>query len=279
MILVADGGSTKCDWALIDRQRHVQSRFETTGLNPYYLSESELYAALKVNSSINSVKNEVTEIHFYGAGCSDELQIKKLRKTFTGFFPQLSKVFISNDLNGAILATCNNQIGICGILGTGSNACYFNGQNIEKKTHSLGLYFGDEGSGGYFGKMLCKHFFYNQLPEDLAYLFVQKYALKKDEFLDRIYNQPKPNTYLATFFPFVVENKNHPFVAELIANGLKSFVGNHISVYPKVPVHFVGSVAYELHPFLSEVLHTFGYSLGTVVRHPLEGMIKHIKLD
>ncbi len=40
MILIADGGSTKCDWILLDKKGEVVFKTRTKGLNPAVFPEA-----------------------------------------------------------------------------------------------------------------------------------------------------------------------------------------------------------------------------------------------
>ena len=47
MIIVADSGSSKCDWAYFDLKDKKIVSFETIGLNPYFIESKESVDYLK----------------------------------------------------------------------------------------------------------------------------------------------------------------------------------------------------------------------------------------
>lgn len=278
MYLIADSGSTKCDWALLQDGKDPV-RFQTAGFNPFYFTKESLSKAIANADALKSVVGLPVHLRFFGAGCSDDIQNTKVLYALQANFIQPKSIHVQHDMMGAALATCGDQSGICCILGTGSNACYYDGQDIRQNTPSLGLYLGDEGSGGYLGKELVRKFFYKQLPEDLHQAFAAEHNLQKDTFLDRIYSQPKPNTFLAGFFPFLVKHKHHAFVRDMIRQGFTDFIVNHVLAYPEAKetsVHFIGSVGFLFQDLLEEVLQSKQLSMGKVLQTPMEGMIENV---
>ncbi len=280
MLVIVDSGSTKCDWACIEEGQETRY-FQTAGLNPFYFTDQTLLTTLTAEEDIAFLVDQPINLYFFGAGCADLIQITKMEKCLAAAFPKHQSIHVHQDLKGAVLATCGAESGISCILGTGSNACYFNGTEIIQNTSSLGLYLGDEGSGGYLSKHLLKAFFYNQLPTDLHTAFSNQYELEKDVFLDHIYSKPKPNTYVAGFFPFLVEHRDHEFVLELVHRGFTEFIDNHVLCYDQakeVPIHFIGSVAFLFRTELKQVLESKGLEFGNLIQKPLEGMIKNVHL-
>ena len=153
MILLADSGSTKADWVTI-KDGKPDMCFETPGFNPFYHTTESLFDAFKQSDDMVKYRDAVERLYFYGAGCSDDIQIGKITKAFKAFFQNAQHIHVGHDLEGAVFATCGTEPGIACILGTGSNSCYFDGTDIHQNTVALGLYLGDEGSGGAFGKEL-----------------------------------------------------------------------------------------------------------------------------
>ena len=66
MVIIADSGSTKTDWALVEKQVIVK-RVKTQGLNPV-VADTELMISemrkVEVDSGVN-----ISAIRFDGAGC------------------------------------------------------------------------------------------------------------------------------------------------------------------------------------------------------------------
>ena len=101
-------------------------------------------------------------------------------------------------------------------MGTGSNSCYFDGENLKIKLPSLGILIGDEGSGSAIGKQLVRRFFMQKLPQDLHEEFENTYHLTIDEALKNMYHSTRPNAFLADFNKFVVERKDHPYFIQMV---------------------------------------------------------------
>ncbi len=278
MILVADSGSTKCDWILANHNGLKES-FQTIGFNPVYVNAQEIAHAIEDNP-LSSHANEIEKVFFYGAGCSSQefqgIVANGIRKVFPS-----SRVKVSHDLDGAAYATCEGKPGISCILGTGSNACFFDGKTVSQERPSLGYILGDEGSGAYFGKILVTKFLYKQLPQDIHELFNNKYSIGKTQIIDSVYRQPRPNTFLASFMTFFGENKSHPYIKEIIATGLNDFFVTHVLYlkdYQQLPCHFVGSIAFYFQDILQEEAEKLNIQVGNILQKPINGLVEyHLK--
>ena len=159
MILIADGGSTKADWIAINDQKKEEFRVRTLGLNPAVVPEKELHNRIINMFQLMSVKDDVEEIHFYGAGCGTPKPIKILKTILESIFVN-AKIYIFEDMLAAVYAASGKKPAIVCILGTGSNSCYFDGKNIKMLVPSLGYILMDEASGNYFGKQLLRDYFF-----------------------------------------------------------------------------------------------------------------------
>jgi len=243
--------------------------FETSGLNPVLLSAAEIAAVLE-QSDLVSIKNRVTKLFFYGAGCSSLEQQANMRAVLQKYFPE-AKISVESDLLGAARATCKNEKGIVCILGTGSNAAYFDGQDLHTFRPSLGYMLGDEGSGMHIGKRLLQDFFDGLMPEMLAKQFGEGYDLNRETVLDNLYNKPRPNAYMASFAKFA---SIHPstFTNGLVQDCFRAFFAANVLPIPdkkSLPIHFIGSIASNFDFLLSEVMIQFGLVQGLLVQKPI----------
>ena len=274
-ILIADSGATKCEWCLL--QGGKKKKVETQGISPYFLDvtgigqvlDRELLPALK--------KSEVHQVFYYGTGCNNPDNRKIVKKAIERAFPDAS-VHVTHDLMGAALALCGSSKGVSCILGTGSNSCYFDGRKIVKNSPGLGFILGDEGSGAYLGKKVVQYYLYNTFDEELRYKFDARYATNYKEILESVYKRPLPNRYLASFTLFLVENRGHYMVENIIEDGLNDFFFNHLCKYReswKLPIHFVGGVAYGFRDVVGELCRTYEFELGRILRQPMEGLIQY----
>ena len=171
---------------------------------------------------------------------------------------------------------CGHQPGIACIMGTGSNSCYYDGKNIVSNVSPLGFILGDEGSGAVLGKLLVGDILKNQMTPGLKEKFLEQYNLTPAEIIDRVYRQPFPNRFLASFSPFLVEHLDEPAIRELVLNSFKKFLKRNVMQYDyqHARVHFIGSVAFYYKELLSEACKAMGIHLGTIIKSPMEGLIK-----
>lgn len=276
MILIADSGSTKTDWRVIDANQEYE-QVNTTGINPQYLETEKIYAIFETELLPQLKEKNISTIYYYGAGCSSPERNKRVEDALRRAFPN-STIFVDHDLLAAARAICGHQPGIACILGTGSNSCLYDGKNIVDNVPSLGFLMGDEGSGAYLGKLLIKAYLYRELPDELANSLKNKYSLTKDGILDTVYGSDIPSQYLATFAKFVYEKRKNPVIKEMIYENFEEFFERHVSKYEgfgELPVNFVGSIAFHFADTLKLVAKKYGAHIGTIISSPSEGLIKY----
>jgi N-acetylglucosamine kinase-like BadF-type ATPase len=280
MIIIADSGSTKCDWALIDEKGMRMDDFQTMGLNPYFHSPEVIEKAIKDNAPFYALADQIKHIFFYGAGSSTSEMHAIMRAGLERVFKH-AEILVEHDQLGSAMAVYDGEPCIACILGTGSNSCYFDGENVSEEVPSLAYILGDEASGGYFGKILLQEYFYKKLPSDLRASFEEKFAPTKDEIINKIYREPNANVYLASFMKFIGEHRDHPHVKAWVKRGMLHFIDIHVkcfSNYREVPVHFVGSIGHYFHDCLQAAADEAGIRLGKVIRKPIDGLVEyHVK--
>ncbi|WP_194767677.1 N-acetylglucosamine kinase [Tamlana sp. I1] len=276
MVLIADSGSTKCDWILCDALNTEPIQIKTKGLNPAILTKKQFEKVLSKSDELNRIKDTVTDIKFFGAGCGTKRNQKKVNAILESFF-QNAIAYSNEDTMAAVMATTQDPAVVC-ILGTGSNCCYFDGKNIHLKTPSMGYLLMDEGSGNYFGKELLKAYYYDTMPKELQVLFAESFNLKEKEVIKHLYKSNTPNKYLASFAPFLLAHKNHPFFKDMLLKGMGVFIENHVLKYREtlkhVPIHFVGSIAFFAQDYIKQALKTRGIQAGSFVKSPIDNIIK-----
>jgi N-acetylglucosamine kinase-like BadF-type ATPase len=281
MIFIVDSGSTKCDWLAIDANGEpLLGKQRTKGMNPAILSEKKLYKTIKNNAVLDQVKNQVTRIFFYGAGCGTEKPRQLLQKVLHDFFPN-AKADVKEDTYAAVYATVGASLDpavVC-ILGTGSNCSYFNGTNLEQRVKSLGFSIMDDASGNYFGRQLIRDYYFNHMPGHLKVSFSEKYNMDSDFIKYNLYKQPNPNAYMASFAEFMFLNKESEYIVNVITNGIRLFAKNMIlqfsEVLQDVPVHFAGSIAYFSQDEIKKVAKELGFTVGNFERRPIEGLVSY----
>lgn len=281
MIFIVDSGSTKCDWLAIDSKgNQLLEKQRTKGMNPAILTKRKLYSTIKKNPVISQVKDDITHIFFYGAGCGTEKPRQLLEDVLHDFFPNAEAV-VKEDTYAAVYATADSSLNpavVC-ILGTGSNCSYFNGETIEQRVDSLGFSMMDDASGNYFGRQLIRDYYFNHMPQKLKLSFSEKYNMDSDFIKYNLYKQPNPNAYMASFAEFMFLNKDSEYILNVIKDGIRLFAKNmilqYMDVLQNVPVHFAGSIAYFSQDEIKQVADEIGFTVGNFERRPIEGLVSY----
>lgn len=272
MFIVAESGSTKTDWVVTDNNL-VETCFRTEGINP---SVHKVFPALSEVPGLCELLRASQYLYFYGAGVSEASGKERLRDYFTsyGFSGQL---YAEGDMLGAARACCGHEPGIVCILGTGSNSCVYDGTRIAYALPSLGFILGDEGGGVHLGKEILRSYYYKQMPADISEKFVSKYNPRIEELIKRIYLEPAPNRYIASFSDFLSEIEGG-WKTETLTRVFRDFVTTRILCYPEhrdYKIHFVGSVAHYFKNELTEVLSHAGLFPGKIILKPIDQLIRY----
>lgn len=275
MILIADSGSTKTDWCVVHQGTSVQ-QITTKGMNPFFQTEAEMSKAIAEMLCPQLPDIDWDGIYFYGAGCIPEKQAI-VHQAISSQLHAHGIIEIHSDMQGAARALCGHKPGIACIMGTGSNSCFYDGNNITSNVSPLGYILGDEGSGAYLGKLLVGDLLKNQLPSALKEEFLHRYQLTAAEIIERVYRKPFPNRFLANLSPFIAEHLDEPALYQLVLKSFQSFIQRNVQQYDYVnhPVHFVGSIAWHYQDILKEAALQTNIRLGTVLKSPLSGLIRY----
>lgn len=266
MILVADSGSTKTNWLA-----NGHSLMETIGFNPFFHSSEDIYAELEQNEDLKTIRDTVTKIYFYGAGCSSEERNLIVNISLRKFF-KIAQIVVDHDLKAAALATYDGRKCISCILGTGSNSCVFDGKDIDSSVPALGYILGDEASGSYFGRKLLAAYLYHELPKATQELMDANYNLSKEKIFWAVYNEPHANVYMARFAKVLTQSTDRVYIDAMVAEGFREFFRHHVvcfAGYKSMPVHFVGSIAFHFKELLGKIAVEFGCELGAVDKQPI----------
>ncbi|MGI9139433.1 MAG: N-acetylglucosamine kinase [Sediminibacterium sp.] len=275
--IIADSGATKCEWTIV--QNNQKKSMSTIGISPYFLSTVEIAALLEKTFSKKIAVEKINAIYFYGTGLSNPDNVKSLKKALKIVFKNAT-LDLQTDLVAAARATCQTSKGIACILGTGSNTGYYNGKVIAKNSPGLVYVLGDEGSGAYLGKKVLQYFLYKTFDEELMLCFEKKYNLNRSEILNKIYHEPLPNKYLASFTVFLSEHRGHYMIENIIEDGLNDFFYTHLNKLNEswlYPIHFTGSVAYAFRDVIKQLALVYEMELGKIIKSPMEGLIAYHK--
>jgi N-acetylglucosamine kinase-like BadF-type ATPase len=279
MILIADSGSTKTDWCVVEKGELVQQIF-TKGTNPFFQSEEEISNEIATALLPELKADEFDAIYFYGAGCGFPDKIAIVRSALTKHLKVKGELEVANDMLAAARGLCGRESGIACIMGTGSNSCVYDGQNIVANVSPLGFILGDEGSGAVLGKLLMGNLFKNQLPDVVKTDFEQTYGLSMMDVIEKVYRQPLPNRFLASFGPFISKHIAVPQVYNMVYDALESFIVRNIKQYPyqELPVNFTGSIAFYFADILHDLASKHLFSIGCIQKDPLQGLVEfHLK--
>lgn len=276
MIAIADSGSTKADWAFVSPDGKRED-FHTMGLNPYFHSADFIFDTLSSIEHIDRRANDVTEVYFFGAGASTDVLKKVVADGLKRVFVN-ANVEVRHDLDGSAFATCYGVPGIACILGTGSNSCFFDGENVSEEIPALGHILGDEGSGSYIGKQLLRDFFYKKMPEHMLAEFDQFSKLDKDGVIQKVYQDENVNVYLSSLCVFLEAYRDEEYTRSLLVKSFTDFLEIHVSCYAKwweYPVHFTGSIAHYFERELILAAGEFGAKLGRIEQRPIDGLVDY----
>ena len=281
MILIVDSGSTKTDWIGVNEKGDVAFETQTLGLNPQVLDSNIIKERIVNNYDIYRFRKQVDKLYFYGAGCGTKPPRVLINKVFEETFINATEISVKEDTYAAIYATTNiGEKSIVCIIGTGSNCTYFDGRKVYQKVTSLGYILMDDASGNYFGRQLLRDFYFNRMPEKISEKFESEFDLKADTIKDKLYKQPNPNTYLATFAKFLINNNDSEYAQSLIRKGFELFIENQILQFPdakEVLIHFTGSISFYLREELESCLTKYNLKAGNIIRRPIEGLLNYHK--
>lgn len=266
--IVGDAGGTNTQWRIV-REGKI-SQFETSGFNAYTHKIEDFKKSIQgdIQASLDDLP-----VFLYAAGVDTLEQKNETERELKEIFAQ--SITVENDLIGVARALCGNEEGNVCILGTGSNACFYDGVYVNKVGASLGYVLGDEGSGAYMGKKLLMKIFRNQIDSQIVKKFSESFDLNAHEAIQQIYHQPKPNHFLASFAPFLFENRNHPEIYQLIYSSFCDFYDAFFSKeeYRDQLFHFSGSIAFHFSDILRQVGSDRGFSIKNIIQSPIAGLV------
>jgi len=276
MQLIADSGSTKVSWRAICDDGSVKA-IETVGINPVFMEDADIEKILN-EELVPVIGTKVDQIFFYGAGLVGGEISAKLERCCGRVFPG-STCEAASDVLAAARALCGHKPGIACILGTGSNSCFYDGEGIAQNVRAGGFILGDEASGAYLGKRLISDFIKGLLPAPIENEFNKRYGLDYLAIVQKVYREPMPSRFLASFSPFIAEFKNHPHMANLLKSSFEEFLRRNIVHYDyrKYPVNFVGSVAFYYKDFLEKAVNAAGMRMGIILKAPIDGLVEYHK--
>jgi len=277
MIAVVYSGSNYADWRLADRGRTIAS-FKTAGINPYLNDEKHIISLLNKNINLIHHAEEIKRIYFFGAGASSKELNKVVTDAFSAFF-KFGRITVEHDIAAAAIACCKNSPGIISIIGSGSNAAWYDGRKVKPNNYGLGYILADEGSGNWLGRQLIKGFMNETLPDNINKKFVHRYDVDRKTLLEKVYRQKQPALFLSSFTEFFLDNSNDAYIKNTIKAGFEKFTQTYLiplsKQHPGTEVNFAGSVAANFEEHLRETILAAGLTTGNVVKEPINNLLTY----
>jgi len=280
MILIVESGSSKADWLVVDSSGVVLS-FETKGWNILFLSIPEIQFRLSCLTNLETYLCKIDKVYFYAPGSFISDSVENLKTQLKAKFTN-ADVYIESDLLAACRSVFKGKPLFVSILGTGSNTAFFDGDLMAQNTPSLGFILGDEGSGASLGKELLREYLYQRLPKDLYIRFSMSYSISKEMILKSVYTQDSPSKFLASYVPFLAENRTHKFIHELVVNQLELYLKTHLLNIPNIhdyKLSFVGGVAYAFPDLLISLCAKHNITIGEILKRPKDGLVSYHLLN
>lgn len=273
MKLIAESGSTRTEWALVE-DNHLVQRVFTEGLNPFFQTRREISRSVRLGLPESFFKKKLDQVYYYGAGCSSYEKKNILGASLVAQFK--TPIQVESDLLAAARGLFKCEAGIACILGTGSNSCFYDGKIIVKNVKTAGYILGDEGSGAVLGKLFLADLLKGLAPKELANEFHEKFRISVNDVMESVYNLPFPNRFLGTIAYFLGDYMDNEYVYNLLTNNLRSFFNRNVCQYDYInyPIRFVGSLAYAYPDILQEVAQEFGVEIDVIEETPMNGLIE-----
>ena len=273
MKLIAESGSTRTEWALVE-DNHLVQRVFTEGLNPFFQTRREISRSVRLGLPESFFKKKLDQVYYYGAGCSSYEKKNILGASLVAQFK--TPIQVESDLLAAARGLFKCEAGIACILGTGSNSCFYDGKIIVKNVKAAGYILGDEGSGAVLGKLFLADLLKGLAPKELANEFHEKFRISVNDVMESVYILPFPNRFLGTIAYFLGDYMDNEYVYNLLTNNLRSFFNRNVCQYDYInyPIRFVGSLAYAYPDILQEVAQEFGVEIDVIEETPMNGLIE-----
>ena len=285
MIIIADSGSTKTDWTLLNTKPNqagdVVATFHTQGITPIHQSPDaisqilgqELMSQLSTFPRASLIQSGVLEnpllsnlqVYFYGSGCTPAHVPMMKQMLGEVFSPQ--KVEVHSDLMAAARGLCQREAGIACILGTGANSCLYDGTDIVQNTPALGYILGDEGSGAVLGRLFVNAIFKDPDFSEIRDEYLAQAKLTQAAIIQKVYREPMGNRFLASTSLYIGQHIDRPLLRNLVVENFRQFFRSNIVPYRRrdLPVHFVGSMADNYEALLREAAEAEGFTVGRIL--------------
>lgn len=278
MKVIAESSSTRTEWAIVDGTQIVEHAF-TTGMNPFFQSRRELSHCIRLELPEAFFRRRWDHVYFYGAGCANKEKIKIMESSLVAQFR--TPVTVQSDLLGAARGLLVRKRGLACILGTGSNSCLYDGNEIVKTVPPLGYILGDEGSSAYLGKSFLADILRGFAPQEIEQSFYERYKISSNMLMDEVYSMPLPSRSLARYAAFLADHVDNAYVYQLVYSGFMQFFARNLVAYDfnHMPVSIVGSTGVQFSDILHRAADDFGVTIEKVIPYSMPGLVEYHAKD
>lgn len=279
--LIAEVGGSSSRWALLGANNEAtvlplagesMPGFNPLSGDPAAFAKGLLgYFSERLPLALNAKR-----INVYGAGCGTADRAVVMESALRQVWPAAA-MRIRSDLDGAAIGLCGTEAGTVIILGTGSNAGWFDGEMLHTAFPSLGYVLGDEGSGADIGRMLLQDAFYKRMPEDARLALFGASGPDAATVINEVYRSPFPSRALAAYAGRLSAISETPYAHDLIASRFHAFIEAikpFHSQEQRERVFATGSIAFAYRDLLANCLFDHGMELVKVERDPLTGLVR-----
>jgi len=277
MIAVIYSGSRFAIWKII-RKGKVVEHFNTNGINPFFQDKKHMVSMFGKRTELINHAEKIKHVHFFGPGASNKERQHIVQDALSSFF-RFARVHVYHDMDAVAIAACNNEPGIIGIIGSGSNAAYYDGKKVHPNNFGLGYVLGDEGSSNWFGRQLLKNYLNETMPQHLRTFFSKKYNVDRKMALEKVYRSAQPVHYLSSFSDFIAEHREDPYCRNLIKTGFGKLFDLYVvpihAEHPGLPVYFAGSIAGAFQDYLRETAEEKQIALTAVIKEPVHNLLTY----
>lgn len=275
-LLIADAGATKTDWLFFEGDPDAVLMWTTEGIHALTTPADRIQAILNDTRARFTPETRFTRVALYGAGCGLPEVCSRLAQILAETF-NCDEAEAASDMLGMARALFGYKEGVACILGTGSNSCYYDGENIVRSVPALGYVLGDEGGGVGIGKRFLKLLLKGKLPQECVEA-AENAGITKDEVIRRVYKGERPNAYIASVVPLVKSMLHIEEVRTLVEAEFDEFIQLNLTNYPAELLQntgFGGSIAEEFKNELRASALKNRICIGKIMRHPLKGLLDY----
>lgn len=263
-MLIAESGASKIDWCLVSQDK--VHHFVTEGIRCGNTSIDKINQILERTSRYFD-QFSIDHLHFYCSGCLSKERQNEMLVHLQSHFAHINNIRVLSDLHAAAYSTFGNNSGLGIILGTGSVFFTWNGTDVIDVYGGKGFPDGDFAGGADLGFRLI------EMMKKTDDLNLRTEFEKKFESLNKL----SPNTFSASeyavFAPFVIKNKQHPDISELINDALNDlfFELPKSNQYKNIAV--IGSIGCFLEDEAREKLKEYSAYKVHFVKSPIKGLV------